>query len=380
MYSCAIYTRLTPSWWGRATFLSVPRAFAQSTRGAKVHPSWSRRGMSAATQDSNPLEDILTSKILTKGPISMAEFMKYCLTHPQYGYYMNNEAIFGRSGDFITSPEISPLFGEMIGLWCIMLWEKIKTQSNHGTLNLVEIGPGQGKLAQDLLRISRLFSQFNNAIQMWFVDVSPTLQSQQKEMLNCRFDEENDTWRTETGVPVKWAESLKDVDSQEPHIILAHELFDALPTHQFELTQDGWRERLVNVSSNSDTSGAFETVLSPTVTTLGNALFPPKTRQADQPDTDKSNAAESELLEELQAVSGREGEQFPSYVKVVSSDEPVDVNTQSEDNGVDKNSAETSELVMTDHDDVHESVKYVAQMLKSVTGEDINHGTSISVY
>lgn len=60
---------------------------------------------------------------------------------------MNNDAIFGRKGDFITSPEISPLFGEMISLWCILMWEKIKTQTEHTSFNLVEIGPGEGKLA-----------------------------------------------------------------------------------------------------------------------------------------------------------------------------------------------------------------------------------------
>ena len=99
-----------------------------------------------------PLAEKLVRHIRTDGPISIADFMAVCLADPEYGYYMRREA-FGRAGDFITAPEVSQIFGELIGIWAVAVWEMMGSPKRFV---LAELGPGRGTLMADLLRTARI--------------------------------------------------------------------------------------------------------------------------------------------------------------------------------------------------------------------------------
>lgn len=195
------------------------------------------------------------------GPISVAEYMEEVLTNPKAGFYIHRD-VFGAEGDFITSPEVSQMFGEMIGVWTMCLWEQMG-QPNR--VNLVELGPGRGTLMADLLRGVSKFKNFTNSLQIHMVECSPALQKLQYQNLKCK-DEDNigrdDDKRTTSmlaGLPVSWHATLEQVPSGLPTIIIAHEFFDALPVHQFQRTPRGWCEKMVDVGEDS----SFRFVLSP---------------------------------------------------------------------------------------------------------------------
>eukprot|EP01114_Cavostelium_apophysatum_P007254 TRINITY_DN1920_c0_g1_i1.p1 TRINITY_DN1920_c0_g1~~TRINITY_DN1920_c0_g1_i1.p1 ORF type:complete len:453 (-),score=96.65 TRINITY_DN1920_c0_g1_i1:42-1400(-) len=192
-----------------------------------------------------PLEKEMIETIQTRGPLSTAQFMRLILTHPQHGYYMNKD-VFGAQGDFTTSPEISQMFGELIGIWAITVWEQMGKPSKF---NLAEVGPGRGTLMMDLLRTAKQFKPFYEAMSVHLVEVSPALSDIQAKSL------------TADKAKVQWHKRLEEVP-QAPSIIIAQELFDALPTHQFEYTNRGWRERLIDVDA-SNSKHHFRYVLTP---------------------------------------------------------------------------------------------------------------------
>lgn len=92
----------------------------------------------------------LKDKIKGSGPLSVATFMNECLLNPKHGYYATKQHIFGKSGDFITSPEISSLFGELVGLWCFSMWQQMGKPKR---VKLMELGPGRGTLMHDMVRM-----------------------------------------------------------------------------------------------------------------------------------------------------------------------------------------------------------------------------------
>ncbi|GLT35397.1 hypothetical protein SLA2020_098540 [Shorea laevis] len=195
------------------------------------------------------------------GPISVAEYMEEVLTNPKAGYYINQD-VFGAEGDFITSPEVSQMFGEMIGVWAMCLWEQMGQPSR---VNLVELGPGRGTLMADLLRGASKFKKFTDSLHIHMVECSPTLQKLQLHNLKCA-QEDNDgqniekrTISTLAGTPVSWHATLEQVPSGLPTIIIAHEFFDALPIHQFQRASHGWSEKMIDVAEDS----SFRFVLSP---------------------------------------------------------------------------------------------------------------------
>ncbi|XP_078168991.1 NADH dehydrogenase ubiquinone complex I, assembly factor-like protein (DUF185) isoform X2 [Carex rostrata] len=191
------------------------------------------------------------------GPISVAEYMEEVLTNPKSGFYINRD-VFGTSGDFITSPEVSQMFGEMIGVWVMCLWEQMGQPQN---VNLVELGPGRGTLMSDLLRGSSKFENFTKSLNIHLVECSPVLQKIQYEKLKC-IDDSTDTEgaiSAITNTPVSWHASLEQVPSGSCTIIIAHEFFDALPIYQFQKGARGWSEKMVDVSEDSK----FRFVLSP---------------------------------------------------------------------------------------------------------------------
>jgi SAM-dependent MidA family methyltransferase len=177
-----------------------------------------------------PLETELRRIIAADGPMSVATYMALCLGHPAHGYYMTRDP-FGRGGDFITAPEISQMFGELIGLWAAAVWQ---TMGSPTQLALVELGPGRGTLMADALRAARVMPAFAAALDVHLVETSPVLQRGQQELLAA------------VNVRVGWHRDFAAVPDG-PLIVIANEFFDALPVHQAVKTPSGWHERMVGI-------------------------------------------------------------------------------------------------------------------------------------
>ncbi|UCH73848.1 MAG: SAM-dependent methyltransferase [Rhodospirillales bacterium] len=185
------------------------------------------------------LADLLRDRVISAGPLSIADFMGEALGHPEYGYYSTRDP-FGVAGDFVTAPEISQMFGELVGLWCAQVW---RTTLAPRPAALVELGPGRGTLMADALRAARMLPEFLGSLAIHLVETSPPLRTRQRHVL--------------ADYPVQWHRSLQSVPGG-PAFLIANEFFDALPVRQFELTEAGWCERLVGL----DPDGAgFRVVL-----------------------------------------------------------------------------------------------------------------------
>jgi NADH dehydrogenase [ubiquinone] 1 alpha subcomplex assembly factor 7 len=181
-----------------------------------------------------PLEAEIRRIIAVDGPMSVAAFMRLCLGHPVHGYYTTRDP-FGRGGDFITAPEISQMFGELIGLWAAAVWQAMGSPAR---LVLVELGPGRGTLMADALRTARVAPAFVAALGVHLVETSPVLRRLQQERL------------AGLGVPVTWHGDVAEVPDG-PLIVIANEFFDALPAHQAVKAADGWHERMVGVDAGA---------------------------------------------------------------------------------------------------------------------------------
>ena len=182
-----------------------------------------------------PLLDEIRRLIAISGPMPLAGYMRLCLTHPQYGYYINRDPL-GAGGDFITAPEISQMFGELIGLWMAAVWRQMGEPEN---LRVVELGPGRGTLMHDALRAAKVLRGFYNAVVLHLVEISPTLREIQERRLE------------EAEVPILWHDKLDDVPGG-PSIIFANEFIDVLPVHQAVKQADGWHERVVVVAADGN--------------------------------------------------------------------------------------------------------------------------------
>ena len=180
-----------------------------------------------------PLEAEIRRRIESAGPLPVAQYMALCLTDPEHGYYCKRTSI-GAGGDFVTAPEISQMFGELIGLWAAAAWRAMGSPEN---VRLVELGPGHGTMMLDALRAAKAMPDFHAAIVLHMVEVSPILQRVQRQALSG------------TGVPVTWHASLEDIPDG-PLIILANEFIDALPVHQAVMCVDGWHERMIKVGDD----------------------------------------------------------------------------------------------------------------------------------
>ena len=175
------------------------------------------------------LGDRLAAQIARSGPISVAEYMTRCLHDPADGYYATRPAL-GEGGDFITAPGVSQMFGELIGLWVLETWDRM---GRPWPVRLVEMGPGDGALISDLLRAARLLPAFLAAAELWLVEVSPPLRALQAQRL--------------ADAAPRWVERLADVPEGAPIILVANEVLDCLPAHQFVRTETGWAERVVGL-------------------------------------------------------------------------------------------------------------------------------------
>jgi len=174
---------------------------------------------------NRPKEKLLRL-IHAQGPISIAQYMAMALTDPENGYYMGRDPL-GR--DFITAPEVSQIFGELIGLFFVQTWED---RGRPDRFHLVELGPGRGTLMADLLRAAKVRPDFLAAAQISLIEASPVLSEVQAKTL--------------AGTKVEWGRDLRDVPHDTPLFLIANEFFDALPIHQFIRQQERWRERMVS--------------------------------------------------------------------------------------------------------------------------------------
>jgi NADH dehydrogenase [ubiquinone] 1 alpha subcomplex assembly factor 7 len=184
------------------------------------------------------LGESLARRIRTYGPLTVAEFMAEALGHPQHGYYMTRDPL-GQRGDFITSPEISQVFGELIGLWAADLWDRMGRPDG---LILAELGPGRGTLMADALRAARLMPGFLHAARLHLVETSPALRHAQAHSLAAHRP--------------SWHDSIADLPDG-PLLVVANEFLDALPIRQLVKTARGWAERLVGL----DAAGGLAFVL-----------------------------------------------------------------------------------------------------------------------
>lgn len=184
-----------------------------------------------------PLETLLKAQIAASGPITLHDYMATCLLHPDHGYYTTRDPL-GRAGDFITSPEISQMFGELLGLSIAQAWVD---QGAPATFVLAELGPGRGTLMADLLRATRAVPGFHAAAQVHLVEASPSLRAVQQKTLAAH--------------AVTWADTIDKVPHDTPLFVIANEFFDALPIRQFTRHSDGWCETIVGVAQGALVKG-----------------------------------------------------------------------------------------------------------------------------
>jgi len=206
---------------------------------------------------NSALETEIRRRILASGPMPVAEYMALCLSDPSRGYYTTHDP-FGARGDFITAPEVSQMFGELIGLWIAAVWKQMGVPEN---VRLIELGPGRGTLIKDALRAAQILPEFRAAIVVHLVEISPILQAQQEKALEG------------TAVPIFWHSALTEVP-KGPAIIFANEFFDALPVNQAVKTERGWHERRVQI----DSSGLIAFTIAPEPIPFFQTLLPPALR------------------------------------------------------------------------------------------------------
>ena len=193
-----------------------------------------------------PLARIIRELIEAEGPMGVDRFMTLALGHPQHGYYITRDPL-GRAGDFITAPEISQVFGELLGIWAVAQWQAMGEPSSF---LLVELGPGRGTLMADLMRAAKIRPGFITGAQLHLIETSPVLRAAQAERL---------------GPGATWHFSLESLPAG-PALIIANEFFDALPIRQFEQRGGRWFERQVGLEGGKLVLG-----LSPRPVRLGLA-------------------------------------------------------------------------------------------------------------
>jgi NADH dehydrogenase [ubiquinone] 1 alpha subcomplex assembly factor 7 len=181
-------------------------------------------------KNPTPLESLIIAMIREDGPMPLDRYMALCLGHPLHGYYTSRDP-FGPDGDFITAPEISQIFGELVGIWSASVFQALGYPSQF---NLIELGPGRGTLMSDILRATRVMPGFGEGVQIHLIETSPTLRKLQAQKL---------------GAAATWHETIDSVPNG-PSIIIANEFFDALPIRQYEFHQGKWMERRVGLSAD----------------------------------------------------------------------------------------------------------------------------------
>jgi len=220
-----------------------------------------------------PLGELIDMQIRQTGPMSIATYMGLALTHPRAGYYSGADPL-GSGGDFITAPEISQMFGELIGFFVVNLWQQL---GEPRSFTLLELGPGRGTLMQDALRVAARAEGFLNACHLQLFETNPALRAQQAERL--------------APYHPYWADQI-DAVADDPLLVIANEFFDALPIRQFVKTPDGWHERQVGLRDGRRAFG-----LSPTP--IGDAAMPEAVRTAAMGEVYEVGLAAADAMQHL---------------------------------------------------------------------------------
>jgi NADH dehydrogenase [ubiquinone] 1 alpha subcomplex assembly factor 7 len=185
----------------------------------------------------NALSGLIQNEIAAHGPITVARYMELALGHSEHGYYRIRDPL-GADGDFITAPEVSQMFGELIGLWAAVTWEQM---GKPETFVLAELGPGRGTLMADALRAAQAQEGFTAAATLHLIETSPALRARQQEVLGH--------------AAPQWHDDITTLPDG-PLIVLANEFFDALPVHQFIYNDGTWHERLIALTDKGADKGA----------------------------------------------------------------------------------------------------------------------------
>lgn len=175
----------------------------------------------------------LLQRIGEAGPVTVERYMELALLDPDHGYYARRHP-FGAAGDFVTAPEISQMFGELLGLWCYTVWQ---AAGSPRPAMLVELGPGSGTLMADALRAIESATGGPQPFDIVLVEASALLARRQREALSGR--------------AVLWCSAVEELPSRGPAFVIANEFFDALPVRQFVRTTAGWQERLVMAENDT---------------------------------------------------------------------------------------------------------------------------------
>ena len=179
-----------------------------------------------------PLERIIIQQIKDRGAMDVATYMRLCLGHPDHGYYMSRDPL-GAQGDFTTAPEISQIFGELIGAWIADTWMKLGAPKDF---ILLECGPGRGTLMADALRVTKNIEEFHDAMHLHLLEISPVLKEKQSESL--------------AGYEPTWHDDLTTLPTDYPVIVIGNEFLDAFPVRQLTWSASGWQEKMVEIDKN----------------------------------------------------------------------------------------------------------------------------------
>ncbi len=230
------------------------------------------------------LKEKLAARIRAHGPITVADYMAACLTDPDAGYYITRDP-FGTKGDFTTAPEVSQMFGELIGAFCLQAFLDLSAPK---TFQLVELGPGRGTLMADLLRTASLRPEFVDAASLSLVETSPTLRKTQAKTLE------------KAPLEPSFRDRFADVPDG-PLILVANEFFDALPIHQYIRTADGWRERMIGLSETGELCFGIGTGR------LDDTELPPDAQNAPEGTILETQPAANAIAQEIGTRLARQG-------------------------------------------------------------------------
>jgi NADH dehydrogenase [ubiquinone] 1 alpha subcomplex assembly factor 7 len=219
------------------------------------------------------LAEQIDAQIEATGPMSLATYMGLCLSHPRHGYYTTGRPI-GAAGDFVTAPEISQMFGELIGFFIVNLWQQMGQPTSF---TLLELGPGRGTLMQDALRAATKADGFENALHLQLFESNAILRAEQEK----RLGQYSPYWSSEI-----------DAVSDDPIFVVANEFFDALPIRQYVKTDDGWHEQLVGLKDGVRTLG-----LSPTP--IADSAAPPEVHGAYAGEVLELSPAAADTMQKL---------------------------------------------------------------------------------